>query len=156
MDSIIRMQLNYRLKAAAQSTPPLTPNETDEVVKGLRFFPCNRTCEKLFFLLFSNVRSDDSIPPPLPPHGITANSVNVEYRPPVPPHRNICVTANINGQQPAGQRVSTSQKELETRRTRCSSLETNKRRRAVIQLSSEKHEIQVVLEEISTQPVNAG
>lgn len=98
-------------------------------------------------------RSDDSIPPPLPPHGITANSINVEYRPPVPPHRNIGVTASINGQQPAGQRVSTSQKELETLRPRCSSFETNKRRRAVIQLSFEKHEIRVVLEEIFAQTV---
>lgn len=54
--------------------------------------------------------SEDSAPPPLPPHGITANSINVEYRPPVPPHRNIGVTANINGQQQplplqGGQRV---------------------------------------------------
>lgn len=47
--------------------------------------------------------SDDSVPPPLPPHGITANSTNVEYRPPVPPHRNIGVTANFNGQQPVQQ-----------------------------------------------------
>lgn len=49
------------------------------------------------------------IPPPLPPHGITANSINVEYRPPVPPHRNIGVTANMIGQLPpaqGGQRVS--------------------------------------------------
>jgi hypothetical protein len=56
--------------------------------------------------------SDDSVPPPLPPHGITANGGNVEYRPPVPPHRNIGVTANINGQQTPtklqpGQRVRT-------------------------------------------------
>lgn len=49
--------------------------------------------------------SDDSIPPPLPPHGITANSINVDYRPPVPPHRNIGVTANINGQPSSGQKV---------------------------------------------------
>lgn len=40
-------------------------------------------------MFFNN--SDDSVPPPLPPHA------NVEYRPPVPPHRNIGVTANING-----------------------------------------------------------
>lgn len=44
--------------------------------------------------------SDDTAPPPLPPHGITVNSINVEYRPPVPPHRNIGVTANMAGQPP--------------------------------------------------------
>lgn len=52
------------------------------------------------FLFFS----DDSIPPPLPPHG----AQNGEYRPPVPPHRNIGVTAalnNGNGTQ-GSQRVS--------------------------------------------------
>lgn len=50
--------------------------------------------------------SDDSAPPPLPPHGITSSSINVEYRPPVPPHRNIGVTANMSGPQQGVHRVS--------------------------------------------------
>jgi transmembrane protein 132 len=46
--------------------------------------------------------SDDSVPPPLPPHG----AQNGEYRPPVPPHRNIGVTANMNNGTQGSQRVS--------------------------------------------------
>lgn len=51
--------------------------------------------------------SDETGPPPLPPHGITSNTVdNVDYRPPVPPHRNIGVTANINNTGSGSNRVS--------------------------------------------------
>lgn len=38
--------------------------------------------------------TDDSVPPPLPPHARITDRKN-EYRPPVPPHRNIGVTALV-------------------------------------------------------------
>lgn len=74
--------------------------------------------------------SDDSAPPPLPPHGITANSVNVEYRPPVPPHRNIGVTANINGQQQPVQAVQRQIPEIPRRHRQRSASNVQQNRRS--------------------------